>query len=71
MVTSEPDARVIKGVGPGCNLQTVVDGHSAMIVAHVPIDKATGNRQLQPMAELAAQALQVKTLDVPADADYS
>ena len=71
VVTSEPDARVMRGVGPGYNLQTVVDGHSAMIVAHALINEATDNRQLQPMAELAAQALQVKTLDVLADAGYS
>lgn len=71
LVTSEPDARVMRGVGPGYNLQTVVDGHSAMIVTHALINEATDNRQLQPMAEAAAQALQVQTLDVLADAGYS
>ncbi|WP_439450808.1 IS1182 family transposase [Stenotrophomonas sp. ATs4] len=71
LVTSEPDARVMRGVGPGYNLQTAVDGGSAMIVAHALIDEAADNRQLQPMAEAAAQALQRQTLDVLADAGYS
>lgn len=71
LVTSEPDARVMRGVGPGYNLQTAVDGGSAMIVAHSLINEASDNRQLKPMAEAAAAALQVKTLDVLADAGYS
>jgi len=71
LVTSELDARVMRGVGPGYNLQTAVDGGSAMIVAHALTDEATDNRQLQPMAEAAAQALQMQTLDVLADAGYS
>lgn len=71
VVTSEPDARVMRGVGPGYNLQTAVDGGSAMIVTHALTAEAADNRQLQPMAEAAAQALQAETLVVLADAGYS
>lgn len=71
LVATERDARVMKGVGPGYNLQTAVDGGSAMIVAHSLVNEASDNRQLQPMAEAAAEALQAKTLDVLADAGYS
>lgn len=71
LIASERDARIMKGTGPGYNLQTAVDGGSAMIVAHALINEASDNRQLQPMAQAAAQALQVQTLDVLADAGYS
>lgn len=71
LVISEPQARHMRGVGPGYNLQTAVDGGSAMIVAHALTNEATDNRQLQPMAEAAAQALEADTLAVLADAGYS
>lgn len=71
LVTTEPEARVMQGVGPGYNLQTAVDGSSAMIVAHALTNEATDNRQLQPMAEAAARALEATSLDVLADAGYS
>jgi len=71
VVITEPEARMMRGVGPGYNLQTAVDGGSAMIVAHALTRDAGDNRQLQPMAEAAADALEAATLDVLADAGYS
>lgn len=71
VVTTEPDARLMKGHGPGYNLQTAVDGEHALIVAHTVVADAADNRCLQPMAEAARDALEVATLDVLADAGYS
>lgn len=71
VVTTEPEARHMKGHGPGYNVQTAVDGAHALIVAHAVTADGTDNRSLQPMAEAARDALQVRTLDVLADAGYS
>ena len=71
LVSTEPDARLMKGHGPGYNLQTAVDGEHALIVAYSVVADATDNRCLQPMAEAARDALQASTLDVLADAGYS
>lgn len=70
-VTTEPDARKMKGHGPGYNVQTAVDGAHALIVAHTVTAEASDNRSLQPLGEAARDALQVATLDVLADAGYS
>lgn len=71
VVTTESDARVMKGHGPAYNLQTAVDGAHALIVAHAVTADASDNRCLQPMAEAARDALRVEALDVLADAGYS
>lgn len=70
-VITEPEARRMKGHGPGYNVQTAVDGAHALIVAHAVTSDASDNRQLQPMAEAAREALQADTLAVLADAGYS
>lgn len=71
VVLSEPEARLMRKVGPGYNLQSAVDEHSAMIVAHELNNEATDNRMLRPMAQAAKAILNVETLDVLADAGYS
>lgn len=71
LVTTEPEARRMKGHGPGYNVQTAVDGAHALIVAHDVTNEAGDNRSLQPMGEAARNALQVERLDVLADAGYS
>lgn len=70
-VIAEPEARRMKGHGPGYNVQTAVDGAHALIVVHAVTSDASDNRQLQPMAEAAREALQADTLAVLADAGYS
>ena len=71
LVVSEPDARRMKGHGPGYNVQSAVDGAHGVIVAHEVHAEASDNRSLQPMAEAARDALGVDRLDVLADAGYS
>jgi len=71
IVLTEPEARNMKGCGPGYNVQTAVDGAHALIVAHAVTADAADNRQLRPMAEAAREALQAQTLNVLADAGYS
>lgn len=71
LVTTEPEARRMKGHGPGYNVQTAVDGAHALIVAHAVTAEANDTRSLQPMAEAARDALQAVRLDVLADAGYS
>lgn len=70
-VESEPDARLMRGKGPGYNLQIAVDGGSGLIVAHSLTNEAADSLQLQPMAEAAAAAVGNKKLNVFADAGYS
>jgi len=70
-VTSEPDAKQMKGRGPAYNVQVVVDAGHALIVAHAVTAEATDNTSLQPMAEAARDALGQATLKVVADAGYS
>lgn len=70
-VVSEPQARPLKGVGPGYNVQTAVDGAHALIVAHSVVTDAGDNRCLQPMAEAARDALGTTHLSVLADTGYS
>jgi transposase len=71
LVTSEPDAKQMKGRGPSYNVQAVVDAEHALIVAHAVTAEATDNTSLQPMAEAARDALGQATLKVVADAGYS
>jgi transposase len=70
-VTSEPDAKTMKGHGPAYNVQTVVDAEHALIVTHEVTTEATDNTSLQLMAEAARDALGAATLNVVADAGYS
>lgn len=57
-VSTEPEAVVLKGNGPGYNVQTVVDAEHALIVAH-EINAQTGdNACLQRVGEAAQQALE-------------
>ena len=43
-VESEPDAKQMKGHGPAYNVQTVVDAEHALIVAHIPANRAVNNQ---------------------------
>jgi transposase len=70
-IESEPEACLMRGKGPGYNLQIAVDGGSGLIVAHCLTNEAVDSRQLQPMAEAAAAAVGNEKLDVLADAGYS
>ncbi len=56
---------------PAYNFQSAVDAEHALIVAHEVVLDAADNRCLQPMAEAAKAALEVKSLHVVADAGYS
>lgn len=53
------------------NVQSAVDTHTGLIVAHAVTTEGADNRQLQPMAELAQHILGVESLHVVADAGYS
>lgn len=72
-VAGEPDAQVmIQGGGlhaPSYNLQTAVEAGSHLIVAHEVTNEANDQRQLQPMAEAASQALG-RPVTAVADAGY-
>lgn len=70
----EPEADLMKmgsSIAPAYNVQTVVDAEHALIVTHAVVLDAADNRQLQPMAEAAKQALQVERLNIVADTGYS
>lgn len=70
-VESEPEARLMRKVGPGYNVQIAVEESSGIIVAHAVTPEATDNRQLKPMAEAAAAVLGEDGLHVMADCGYS
>jgi len=71
----EPEARLMRTSGsfaPAYNVQTAVDAEHALIVAHEVTLDAADNRQLEPMAEAAHQALgRPATLNIVADKGYS
>lgn len=72
-VKGEADAQVMGhalNFAPGYNLQSAVEGDSHLIVAHAVTNDANDLRQLQPMAEAAAQAL-AQPITVVADAGYA
>jgi transposase/IS5 family transposase len=74
LVEGEPEARVVKLAGrlvPVYNVQTATDAASGMIVHHEVITDAGDNRQLEPMAKAAQEALGGGPLKVIADAGYS
>jgi len=56
---------------PAYNVQTAVDAEHALIVAHAVTLDAGDNRQLEPMAQAARQALDGDGFHVVADAGYS
>jgi len=70
-VRTEPEAVVLKGKGPGYNVQTAVDAEHALIVAHEINAQAGDNGCLQRMGKLAQQALGVANLKLVADAGYA
>lgn len=70
-VSTEPEAVVLKGKGPGYNVQTVVDAEHALIVTHEINAQAGDNGCLQRMGEAAQQALGVAELKLVADAGYA
>jgi transposase len=70
----EPEAGLMKmgsTIAPAYNVQTAVDAEHALIVTHAVVLDAADNRQLQPMAEAAKQALEVGRLNIVADTGYS
>lgn len=73
LVKSEPEAQVMGpslDFAPGYNLQSAVESDSHLIVAHQVTNAANDLRQLQPMAEVASQAL-AQPITVVADAGYA
>lgn len=70
-VSTEPQAVVLKGVGPGYNVQTAVDAEHALIVAHEINAQAGDNGCLQRMGQAAQQAVGVNELKLVADAGYA
>jgi transposase/uncharacterized protein with PIN domain len=73
IVRGEPDAQAMGralNCAPGYNLQTAVEAESHLIIAHQVTRESNDQRQLQPMAEAAAQALQ-SGCTVVADAGYA
>jgi hypothetical protein len=71
---AEPEVRFMPVAGikaPAYNVQTAVDAEHALIVAHAITLEAGDNRQLQPMAEAAQQALDADRFHIVADAGYS
>ena len=72
---TEPDAKLMRagrgGMVVGYNVQSAVDIDSGVIVHHAVNCDGADNRQLQPMAEAAKDALECSHLDVVADAGYS
>lgn len=72
LVQTESDARVMRSLNyaPGYNLQTAVETESHLIVAHGVTNEVSDQRQLQPMAEAASQALQQPCIAI-ADTGYS
>jgi transposase len=74
LVEGEPEARVVKLAGrlvPVYNVQTATDAASGMIVHHDVITDAGDNRQLEPMAKGAQEALGGGPITVIADAGFS
>lgn len=69
-VQGEPQAQVMHQMGPGYNLQTAVETHSHLIVAHEVCNQANDQQQLRPMAEAASAALGEGVVAV-ADAGYA
>jgi len=70
-VSTEPEAVVLKGKGPGYNVQTAVDAEHALIVAHEVNAQAGDNGCLQRMGEAAQQTLGGTELKLVADAGYA
>lgn len=71
VVRTEPQAVVLKGKGPGYNVQTAVDAAHAIIVAHDVNAQAGDNGCLRSMGEATAQALQRESFHLVADGGYA
>ena len=70
----EPEVSFMPVAGakaPAYNVQTAVDAEHALIVTHAITLDAGDNRQLEPMAKAAQQALGCGALRVAADGGYS
>ena len=70
---TDPDARLLAKGGQavaGYNVQTVVDDRHKLIVASAVVNDSSDVNQLHAMAKAAKQVLEVKTLQVLADAGY-
>jgi transposase len=72
---TDPDARSMatygKGTGVvGYNVQTAVDTHTHLIVAHEVTNVGNDRAQLAPMARAAKAALEAETIEAIADRGY-
>lgn len=70
----EPEANLMKSgstIVPAYNVQTAVDAEHALIVTHAVVLDAADNRQLEPMAKAAKEALGADRLNLVADTGYS
>lgn len=70
---TDPDARLLVKSGQGVagyNVQAAVDDKHNLIVASSVVNDSSDVNQLHAMSKAAKQALDVKTLDVLADAGY-
>jgi transposase len=70
-VIGEPEAKLMKGGTVAYNVQTAVDAKHSLLVHHEVTNEANDLRSLLPTASAAKQALEVKELNVVADAGYS
>jgi transposase len=68
---ADEEMRTAGSFAPAYNVQTAVDAEHALIVAHEVTLEAADNRQLEPMAEAARQALGADRLNIVADKGYS
>lgn len=72
--TVDPDSRLMSfnnnGIGPGYNVQTVVDGKSKIIMDFDVINNPTDHGQLSKMANKAQEILNAEELHVLADKGY-
>jgi transposase len=67
---TDPDSRGQRKVGIGYNVQVAVDAKHDLIVEEKVVQHANDLEQLHPMAIGAKAALEVKSLEVVADAGY-
>ena len=67
---TDPQSRAQKRVGTGYNVQLAVDAKHDLIVEPEVVQDANDLGQLSGMAQVARDALEVKTLKIAADAGY-
>ena len=71
VILTEPEARSMRGTGPGYNVQTAVDADHHLIVHHEVTDEVTDNRSLEPVAKGARDVTGSSSMKVLADAGYA